>query len=239
MSARAPRSALHDADELLRRRQAAFREATRHSKRVHLLRRVLPIAGAITIVLVSLWLYFDPLRYVRGLPVSVGALKISGTKLTMEAPKLTGFSKDGHPYSITAESASQDLANTSVIELSNIVGKFTTDERGETVLSAKSGVYDSKTEKMRLYDGINIKSEQGGYEGFLKDAIGEPKKGHMMSESPVAISFNEGNLRSDRLEIFDHGKSAVFEGNVVLNLKDSAIRLKDEESGSKPGKKQK
>ncbi len=237
--ARPLRSDPNEADELLRRRQAAFREATRHSKRVHLLRRIFPIAGAVTIVLVSLWLYFDPLSYMRELPVSVGALKISGTKLTMEAPKLTGFSKDGHPYSITAESAAQDLTNTSVIELSNIVGKFTTDERGETVLSAKSGIYDSKSEKMRLFDGINIKSEQGGYEGFLKDAIGEPKKGHMLSESPVAITFNEGNLRSDRVEVFDHGKSAVFEGNVVMNLKDSAVKLKDDEGGTKPDKKQK
>ncbi len=61
----------------------------------------------------------------------------------------------------------------------------------------------------------------------------------MLSESPVAITFNEGNLRSDRVEVFDHGKSAVFEGNVVMNLKDSAVKLKDDEGGTKPDKKQK
>jgi lipopolysaccharide export system protein LptC len=149
-------------DELLRRRQVAFRDAARHSRRVYLLRRVLPVLAAIVFVLVSLWLYFDPLRYVRELPVSVGALKISGTKLTMDAPKLNGFSKDGHPYSITAESAAQDLTKTSVIELNDIVGKFTSEGRGETVLSAKSGIYDSKTEQMRLFGGIKIRTEEGG-----------------------------------------------------------------------------
>jgi lipopolysaccharide export system protein LptC len=85
-----PRPARQEQDEFLRRRQAAFQDAKRHSQRVHLLRRVLPIVAGIALVLVSLWLYFDPLRYVRELPVSVGALKISGTKLTMEAPRLTG-----------------------------------------------------------------------------------------------------------------------------------------------------
>jgi lipopolysaccharide export system protein LptC len=219
-------------DELLRRRQVAFRDAARHTRRVYFLRRVLPILAATAFVLVSLWLYFDPLSYVRELPVSVGALKISGTKLTMEAPRLNGFSKDGQPYSITAESAAQDLTKTDVIELSDIVGKFTTGERGETVISAKSGIYNSKTEKMQLFGGIKFNSEQGGYSGVLKDAVGEPKKGHMISESPVAITFNEGNLRSDRVEVLDHGKVAIFEGNVVVNLKDSSIKLNDDDDSA-------
>jgi lipopolysaccharide export system protein LptC len=232
-----PQPARQEQDEFLRRRQAAFQDAKRHSQRVHLLRRVLPIVAGIALVLVSLWLYFDPLRYVRELPVSVGALKISGTKLTMEAPRLTGYSKDGHPYNITAKSAAQDLTKTSVIELNGIVGKFTTSERGETVLSAKNGIYDSKTETMRLFGGINISSDDGGYSGVLEEAVGEPKKGHMTSKSPVAITFKEGNLRSDGVEVLDHGKSAIFTGNVVVNLKDSAIKLDDDETASTIRKK--
>lgn len=234
-----PRPAPQERDDLLRRRQAAFRDAKRHSQRVRLLRRVLPVVAGIALVLVSLWLYFDPLRYVRELPVSVGALKISGTRLTMEAPRLTGYSKDGHPYSITAESAAQDLTKTSVIELNGIVGKFTTSERGEMVLSAKSGIYDSKTEQMHLFGGIKVRSEDGGYSGMMEKAVGEPKKGHMMSESPVAITFNEGNLRSDRVEVLDHGKAAIFTGNVVVNLKDSAIKLDDDETAASPKRKKK
>lgn len=224
------RSAGHEGDALSRRREQAFRDATRHSRRVHLLRRVLPVLAGIAAILTFLWLWFDPLRYVRELPVQVGALKISGTKLTMEAPKLTGFSKDGLPYSITATSAAQDLTKTSIIELTGIVGKFTSEERGETVLEAKSGMYDAKDEKMRLFGDVHVRSEQGGYTGVLHDVVGEPKKGQMVSEHPVHVTFTDGNLRADRVEVFDHGKVAVFEGNVVLNLKDSAISLRDDEN---------
>lgn len=235
------RLARPERDELLRRREQAFRDATRHSRRVHFLRRGLPALAGITAVLIFLWLWFDPLRYVRALPVQVGALKISGSKLTMEAPKLTGFSKDGHPYSITATSATQDLTKTSIIELAGIVGKFTSEERGETVLEANSGMYDSKDEKMQLFGDVNFRSEQGGYAGVLHDVEGEPKKGHMVSEHPVRVTFNDGNLRSDRVEVFDHGKVAVFEGNVVLNLKDSATSLRGGEnpgaSGARPARK--
>jgi lipopolysaccharide export system protein LptC len=233
------RTAPREQDEILRRRREAFQDAARHSKRVHFLRRVLPIIGGIIVVLVTLWLWLDPLSYVRELPIGVGALKISGTKLTMEAPRLTGFSKDGNPYSVTAESASQDLTKTGTIELANIVGKFTSQDRGETVLKAKSGVYDSKEEKMRLYGDIHIDSKEGGYSGLLHDAVAEPKKGTMRSDNPVAITFNEGNLRSDNVQILDHGKSAIFEGNVVVNLKDSAVSLKDDDADAKSGKAKK
>jgi hypothetical protein len=59
----------------------------------------------------------------------------------------------------------------------------------------------------------------------------------MTSKSPVAITFKEGNLRSDGVEVLDHGKSAIFTGNVVVNLKDSAIKLDDDETASTKRKK--
>lgn len=216
-----PASAAHD--ELSLRRKAAFQAAVRHSSRVYLLRRVLPILAAASLVLVGLWLWFDPLRYLRALPIEVGALKISGTKLTMEAPKLTGFSKDGHPYTITAKSAAQDLTKTSVIELTGIAGKFTSDDKGETVLNAKKGVYDSKREEMRLFGGIEITSA-GDYTGKLSEAVGEPKKGHLVSNKPVEITFSDGNLTANGMEVFDHGKVVVFQDNVVLNMRNVGMK---------------
>jgi len=37
------------------------------------------------------------------LPFSLGTLSLSGTRLTMEAPKLSGFTDDNRAYNITAE----------------------------------------------------------------------------------------------------------------------------------------
>lgn len=195
----------------------------RHSTRVYALRRVLPILAMASLVLVGLWLWFDPLRYIQALPVEVGTLKISGSKLTMEAPKLTGFSKDGRPYTVTADSAVQDLTKTSVIELSGIVGKFSSSDKGETVLSARSGIYDAKQEQMRLFGGIEIQSADG-YTGRLIDAIGQPKKGHLVSESPVEFTFTDGNLTAKRMEVFDHGKVIVFQNDVVLNMRNAGMK---------------
>lgn len=202
--------------ELLVRREAAFGAAVRHSRLVALLRRVIPVALISSVVVTGLWLWLDPFRAASELPVSVGKMTISGSKLKMEAPKLTGFSKEGNPYSVTAESAMQDLKKPNVIELSKIIGNFDLGGR-KTVLNAAEGVYDAKADRMRVFDGIDFRSDDG-QGGRMSDAVIETKKGHLTTEQPVDLYFRGGTLRSDRMEAFDHGKVIVFEGGVKMTL---------------------
>lgn len=211
----AAREPLADA-ELLVRREAAFGAAVRHSRLVALLRRVIPVALVSSVVVTGLWLWLDPFRAASELPVSVGKMTISGSKLKMEAPKLTGFSKEGNPYSVTAEAAMQDLKKPNVIELSKIIGNFDLGGR-KTVLNATAGVYDAKADRMRVFDGIDFRSDDG-QGGRMSDAVIETKKGHLTTEQPVDLYFRGGTLRSDRMEAFDHGKLIVFEGGVKMTL---------------------
>ena len=205
-------------DDLSYRRRAAFGAAVRHSRRVGLLRKALPIVAGIGIFLAILWAWIDPLRFTRDLPLELGRISISGTKLSMDAPKLKGFSRDGRPYTITAEEAAQDLTKPNVIELSKIVGQFDLGAKGNIVLNAKSGIYDAKAEQMRVFDGIDFRSTEG-HSGQLSEALVEPRKGHLVSESPVDLFFNEGSLRGNRMEVFDQGKVIVFEGGVTMVLR--------------------
>jgi lipopolysaccharide export system protein LptC len=205
-------------DDLSLRRRTAFGAAVRHSRRVGFLRKALPIAAGSGILIVVLWTWLDPLRFASGLPVELGRISISGTKLTMDAPKLKGFSRDGRPYTVTAEEAAQDLTKPNVIELSKIVGQFDLGGRGNIVLNAKSGVYDGKKEQMKIFDGIDFHSTEG-HSGQLSEALIEPRKGHLVTESPVDLFFSEGSLRGNRMEVFDQGKVIVFEGGVTMVLR--------------------
>jgi hypothetical protein len=45
------------------------------------------------------------------------------------------------------------------------------------------------------------------------------KRGYIITEKPVDITFNNGSVRSDRMEVFDNGARAIFEGNVTVMLK--------------------
>lgn len=131
--------------------------------------------------------------------------------------RFTGFSRDGQPYSVTAATATQDLKTPGVIELSRIAARFDLGARGTTALNARSGVYNSKTDQMRVFDGIDFTSS-GGQSGKLSEATFETRKGHLVSEHPVELFFQEGSLRGSQLEVFDHGNIIVFEGGVTMMI---------------------
>ena len=199
-------------------RDAAFRKAQRHSRRVRVLRWALPTAALGGLTLITLVVWLDPLRFYRNLPVEFGRISITDNKLTIEAPKLSGFTQDRKPYSVTADSAAQDLSQPSVIELAGISGKVELANRGETEMRAKEGVYDMKAGTLRMTGGLEI-TASGGYQILLKDAFVEIRKGHIVTTNPVKAVFPDGSLDAGRLEIFDHGDRARFDGGVVMTFR--------------------
>ncbi len=206
------------------RRQSAdprlhgYGAAVRHSSRVRFLRRVLPALAILVLGLAAFVTWLDPFRIVRDFPLDVMKLSIQGNKLVMDAPKLSGFTKDGRGYNITATSAAQDLSKTNIIELEGIKANFALTGNGLTELTASKGLYDAKGDTVQLTDGILIRST-AGYEGKLQDAVIEVKRGHVITQNPVDILFNNGSIRADRMEIFENGARAVFEGGVTMMMK--------------------
>jgi lipopolysaccharide export system protein LptC len=85
-------------------------------------------------------------------------------------------------------------------------------------MRAKNGVYDTKAGSLHLTGGVEI-SSAGGYLVLLQDALVEIRKGHIVTRNPVRAAFPEGTLEAQRLEIFDHGDRARFDGGVVVTLR--------------------
>ena len=77
-----------------------FRAATRHSRRVRVLRWAIPLSILAMFGMIIFATWFNPLRMLAKLPIDPGKLLISGTKITMEAPKLAGFTRDARPYAL-------------------------------------------------------------------------------------------------------------------------------------------
>lgn len=211
-SGRHPRR--HETDPRMR----GYGQAVRHSSRIRFLRRVLPVLALIILGLAGFIAWLDPFRIVRDFPLDLMKLSIQGNKLVMDAPKLSGFTKDGRGYNITATAAAQDLTKTNIVELEGIKANFALTNDGMTELVAAKGLYDAKGDVVRLTEGIVIRST-AGYEGKLQDAMIEVKRGHVVTENPVDITFNNGSIRADRMEVFDNGARAIFEGGVTMMMK--------------------
>jgi lipopolysaccharide export system protein LptC len=205
-------------NESARHRVDAFRAAKRHSRRVRLLRWALPSAALGGLALIVLVVWLDPLRFYRNLPIEFGRISITDNKLTIEAPKLSGYTQDRRPYSVTAAAAAQDLGQPHIIELAGILGQVELVNRGETEIRAQRGVYNMKAGQLELTEGIEI-GATGGYRIVLNDASIEVRKGHVITNNAVQATFPDGTLQANRMEIFEHGDRLRFDGGVVVRLR--------------------
>lgn len=193
-----------------------FRAALRHSRRVRVLRIAVPVVAVGVILAPLVW------GAVRSLSVTVplgdlGRLVLSGSKLTMEAPRLAGFTKDNHAYEVVAKRAQQDITNPYLVELEEIRAKIAFGDKGQAEMTATLGAFDAKTELLTLSKGIALHSTEG-YEGRLSEATINVRGGTITSTRPVALKFLQGDLNADSMMIRDRGQVARFEGHVVLNV---------------------
>jgi lipopolysaccharide export system protein LptC len=204
--------------------QRAFRAARRHSIAVRIMRVAIPAGVVLVLIGFSLATYFNPLRVLAKLPVNINDLIVSGTKITMEKPRMTGFTKDGRTYEFIADAAAQDLTKPDIVELKNIRAKLQMQDQSITDLSADTGVYDTKRETLRLEKNILLHSSNGN-KGRLNQAMIDIRKGNVVSDQPVELEFLQGVLNAKQLEIVDSGDLIRFHGGVDMVLKLSSSDL--------------
>jgi len=199
--------------------EARFAIASRHSRMVRVLRVAVPatvIVAMAAIVAVSI---FNPFRMLMPkLPVDIGNLVVSGTKITMESPHLSGYTPDQRPYEVWAKTATQDVTAPDHVDLKTLRAKVLMVDQTTTVtLDARDGQMDTKQQVLELHKDIFLQSSSG-YEARLSQALVDMGKGTVTSEEPVDVKLLQGTLTADKLRITGGGEVVRFEGNVVMNL---------------------
>jgi len=194
-----------------------FRRARRHSRRVRVLRVAIPLVLVVGAVATALTVWLNPLRMLPKLPVGAGNLVISGSKLTMVAPKLAGFTRDERRYELSARAAAQDITQPDIVELQGLHALFEMMDRSTVDLAAERGVFDRKRGVLTLSRDIVLKST-GGYEARLAQAEVDVRNGDIVSEQPVEVKMAQGVLTANRLALTRSGEIVRFDGGVVLTL---------------------
>src|SRR5262245_1757459 len=154
-----------------------FRAAVRHSRRIRILRVVVP--GAVVLAVaggLGVAALLKPLRALTGVPVDVGSLVVSGTKIMMQQPRLAGFTRDNRRYDMTAQAAGQDLTKPDMVELHGINATMEMKDRVVFETTAKTGFYNTKTEQLTLNQNIVVTSSSG-YQAFLSEAVIDVRAG--------------------------------------------------------------
>src|ERR1700685_3221088 len=105
--------------------EARFAIAARHSRMVRLLRIAVPGAVILSLAAIILVSVFNPFRMLLPkLPIEMGNMVVSGTKITMESPHLSGYSQDQRPYEMWANTAIQDVTDPDHVDLKTLRGKM-------------------------------------------------------------------------------------------------------------------
>ncbi len=193
-----------------------FRAAMRHSRFVRLLRVTIPVGlvvGGVAAIVVATWL--DPLRALARLPVNLGGLVVSGTKITMQAPRLAGFTRDQRSYVVVARAAAQDVTNPDLLELQDIDATMEMPD-GQFKVVARAGLYNNKTEMLKLQQNIVVTSS--AYEAYLSEALVNVRTNHIVSERPVEVKMLQGTINANRLEMLNSGEIIRFERGVDVLL---------------------
>jgi lipopolysaccharide export system protein LptC len=198
--------------------EARFAIAARHSRMVRVLRVAVPSAVILALAAIIAVSIFNPFRMLLPkLPLDMGNLVVSGTKITMESPHLSGYTNDRRPYELWAKTATQDLTDPDHLDLKTLRAKLLMEDQSVVTLDALTGLYDSKEQLLDLHKDIFLQTTTG-YEARLTQAFVDMAKNTVTSDEHVDVKFTNGTVSSDRLRVTGGGEVVRFEGNVVMNL---------------------
>lgn len=191
--------------------RGAIRAAGRHSARVRFLRRAIVVGCVLAVAAVASLAAFDPFRR---LPrnISIGQVRVDGTRITVELPKISGIQKDGRPYEVMARAGIQDTTTPNIVELLGIDAKIGLNDASTLKVTAEHGTYDSLNDHLVLDGSAQIKNNSG-YAIFMKTAHMDFKTGALISSDPVNVVLQGGTIAADNIDIENDGKVS-FEGAV-------------------------
>ncbi|KAB1075812.1 lipopolysaccharide-assembly, LptC-related protein [Methylobacterium planeticum] len=195
------------------RRTRAHARARSHSAQVKTLRRLIPVAAGAAVLLLGAATLFNPFGTLAP-SVAIGPVSLSGTKVRMENPRLSGFRKNDRGYEVTAAAALQDVRKPSLIELEAMRGHIATDDKGGIArIEAATGLFDTSRESLTLERDIRLWTDKGE-EARLKSAAVDFKAGTVTSREAVTVTVPSGAVVADSLDVVDNGKVISFIGNV-------------------------
>jgi lipopolysaccharide export system protein LptC len=198
-------------------RARAYRLALRHTRRVRLLKMVLPLCA-----LLSFGGYFaSPTFWLRSIDPSikgsVSDVELTTTRLRMINPRYEGFTSDNGHYVVSAKVATQAIDSQEELDLEGVTGKLTQVDQSWMTLAGKTGHYHLRSKQLTLASGIDINTSSKVH-AALERADLDLTTRTVTSDVPVAVDMPNGSVQAIGLEIENEKRRVLFKSNVVAHL---------------------
>lgn len=208
-------------------RETAFGRAQRHSRRVRVLKVVLPLAA---IAIAAAFPIYSYMGAPPAVTVPTDSSAFSDGKLVMANPKLEGLTKQNLPYALNALRAIQNADKESIIELEGINAKLPVSADNVAAVGAAHGIYDREKNTLDLDKEFTV-STTDGVVAKLKSAFLDMGKGIMTTNQPVDITREGSRITADTMLVKENGKVLIFEKRVRLNIDPAAMKADRQPSG--------
>ena len=189
----------------------------RHSQRVALLKRVLPAIGIVLLLLIAIWPRLAPLWERMRLAFPAIDLR-EARELTITNPRYAGLDRLGRPFVTTAASGRQLADRQDLMSLQLPNGELKMRGGADLVVTGKTGVYQSQTQLLDLFDDVTLVHQNGTH--FLTQSARVNAANNTAEGSDQVTGHGpSGDVVAQGFRILDKGDTIVFTGHSALWLK--------------------
>jgi lipopolysaccharide export system protein LptC len=193
----------------------------RYSRRVVLLKRVLPVIGLALLLLITLWPRFAPLweRMRLGFP----AIDLRDAReLRMLNPRYLGTDRLDRPFVITAASGRQVPNRQDLMSLETPRADMKTHGGADVVVTSATGIYQSQGQLMDLFGEVTLLHQNGTR--FVTDAARlDIAHNAAQGDDPIEGHGPSGDVKAQGFRIFDKGDTILFTGRSDMLLRGAKL----------------
>lgn len=187
-----------------------------YSRFVSFMKFLLPAAAVV--LFISLFIYSGFFDRDDKLDITFRDIATQNDDLRMVSPRVSGLNKDGRPYELNADTATQNTTQPNLVRLENIDADLKTDDaNGWLTLNAARGLLDTDRQTLKLDDKVDIFTTQG-YEFHARKADVNFDKGTVESDDEVWGQGPLGTLRADSMYADNTSETVNFRGRVKATI---------------------
>lgn len=191
-----------------------------HSRRVALLKRVLPAVGVALVLAVAMWPRLAPLWERMRLALPAIDLR-EARELQMINPRYAGNDRQGRPFLVTAAVGRQVPGGQDLMSLERPRARFT-NGGGIVVVTAATGIYQGQPQILDLFGDVTV-TRQDGTRFVTDSARVDVAHGTAEGSDPVVGHGPAGDIRSAGFRILDKGGIVLFTGRSDALLKGAGL----------------
>ena len=187
----------------------------KHSRRVVITKRTLPVFAFLIVALIIIWPQFSQNNDRFSLAIPSNGKQ---TQMEMENLRFFGLNNKKMPMTLQTPSVKQTDGKSKQARMDKPTGSYQM-ESGETItINAPYALINQEKETVFFEDRINIKSDSG-YTGYTSQVLCDYTQGSADTDSPVSISGPAGKLNAQGLWMADKGNLILFKKKTTAVIK--------------------